>query len=65
MPSTPKMDHEHFEEVKNVESVSTMIHNARRVLKQELQASCFTLLQLAYGPAVHVQTDGCQGYADQ
>jgi hypothetical protein len=43
MPSTLKMDRERFEEVKNAESVSTMIHNARRVLKQELQARCFTL----------------------
>ena len=36
-------DCELFEEVKNAESVSTVIHNARRVLKQELQARCFTL----------------------
>jgi hypothetical protein len=46
-----------------------MIHNAHRVLKQELQACCFTLrssnsrmVQLYYW---HVQTDGCQGYVDQ
>jgi hypothetical protein len=32
-----------FEEVKKAESVSTMIHIARRVLKEELQAHCFTL----------------------
>jgi len=36
-------DCELFEEVKNAESVSTVIHNARRVLKQELQARRFTL----------------------
>jgi hypothetical protein len=36
-------DCELFEEVKNAESVSTVIHNARRVLKQELQTRCFTL----------------------
>ena len=36
-------DRERFEEVKNAESVITMIHNARRVLKQKLQAHCFTL----------------------
>jgi hypothetical protein len=44
LPSTFKMeDRERFEEVKNAESVSTMIHNTCRVLKQELQANCFTL----------------------
>jgi histidyl-tRNA synthetase len=44
LPSTFKMeDRERFEEVKNMESVSTMIHNAHRVLKQELQARWFTL----------------------
>ena len=44
LPSTLKMgNRERFEEVKNAESVSTVIHNARRVLKQELQARCFTL----------------------
>ena len=43
MPSTLKMDRERFEEVKKAESVSTMIHNARRVLKEELQARCSTL----------------------
>jgi hypothetical protein len=41
LPSTLKMeDRERFEEVKNAESVSTMIHNAHRVLKQELQSRC-------------------------
>jgi hypothetical protein len=34
LPSTFKMEErERFEEVKNAESVSTMIHNAHRVLK--------------------------------
>jgi hypothetical protein len=32
-----------FREVKNAESVSTMIHNTYCVLKQELQANCLTL----------------------
>ena len=62
-------DRERFEEVKKADSVSTMIHDARRVLKEELQPAgtllCLALLQLAHGPAVHVQTDGCQGYVDQ
>ena len=44
MSSTLKMEHrERFEEVKNAESVSSMIHNACRVLKEELLADCFTL----------------------
>ena len=44
LPSTLKMeDRERLEEVKKAESVSTMIHNARRVLKEELQARCFIL----------------------
>ena len=44
MPSTIKMEYrERFEEFKKAESVSTMIHNACRVLKEELQAHCFTL----------------------
>ena len=44
LPSTFEMeDRERFEEVKKAESVSTMIHNARRVLKEELQARCSTL----------------------
>ncbi len=39
LPSTIKMEYrERFEEVKKAESVSTMIHNACRVLKEELQA---------------------------
>jgi hypothetical protein len=44
LPSTLKLeDRERFEEVKKAESVSTMIHTARRVLTEELQARCFTL----------------------
>jgi hypothetical protein len=44
LPSTIKMEYrERFEEVKKAESVSTMIHNACRVLKEELQARWFTL----------------------
>jgi hypothetical protein len=43
LPATFKMeDCEHFEEVKQAESVSTMIHKLCRVIKEELQACCFT-----------------------
>jgi hypothetical protein len=44
LPAMLKMkDREHFEEVKKAESVSTMIHESCRVLKEELQANCCTL----------------------
>jgi hypothetical protein len=69
MPSTLKIeDRERFEEVHKAESVSTLIHNACRALKEEMQSCFFTLrssnsrmVQLA----VRIQTDGCQGYVDQ
>jgi hypothetical protein len=44
LPASLKMeDRERFEEVKKAESVSTMIHESCRVLKEELQACCFTM----------------------
>jgi hypothetical protein len=42
LPSKLKMeDRERFEEVKKAESVNTMIHNTRCVLKEELLSRCF------------------------
>ena len=38
-------DRERFEEVKKAESVSTMIQESCRVLKEELQVCCFTTLR--------------------
>ena len=60
-------DRERFEEVKKVESVSTMIHNCVSCAQGGSAGALLylALLQLAHGPAVHVQTDGCQGYVDQ
>jgi len=46
LPSTFEMeDRERFEEVKKAESVSTMIQESCRVLKEELQVCCFTTLR--------------------
>ena len=57
-------DRERFEEVKKADSVSTMIHDARRVLKEELQPAgtllCLALLQLAHCPAVLLAPKGAR-----